>query len=96
MSRVARRSLHQKAGAALEELYSDDLDDVVYDLAAHYSHTRELEKSIEYNLLAGNKALLSYAPAEATRYLEVGVEGISALADKILQGLEGEGTRGRH
>jgi tetratricopeptide (TPR) repeat protein len=87
MSRVARRRLHQKVGVALEKIFGDGQESVIYELALHYSHTRDTEKSVEYNLRAGLRALKSYAAADSVKYLEVAIEGLSVLSGKTTEDL---------
>lgn len=71
MSRLARRRIHEKIAVALLELHDDDLEPVCFDLANQFSHTRNREQTIRFNLMAGNKALQTGATVEAVKFYEV-------------------------
>ena len=49
-------ALHADVGAALEQSYGDEVEEVVEQLAYHYDRSDAAEKAIEYLLRAGDKA----------------------------------------
>ena len=68
-----RGILHREVGVALEALYAADPDPHVAELAHHFfvaATTGELEKAIEYNVRAGERALGLVAYEEASAHLE--------------------------
>jgi class 3 adenylate cyclase/tetratricopeptide (TPR) repeat protein len=69
-----RVELHKQIGQALEELQTDRIEEFAPILARHF-YTAQDERSLKYDLLAGDKAARLYANAEAavhyTRALEV-------------------------
>jgi predicted ATPase len=75
-----RRLLHKKAALAIEELNKDNLDDVVYQLAHHYSKTKDLKNALNYSILAGDKATGEFALDEAYDYM--------LLARNVLEQIE--------
>src|SRR5216683_8204561 len=48
-----RKLLHERAGAAIEALYADRLDDYLSELARHYQRSTNIEKALEYLGRAG-------------------------------------------
>ncbi len=54
--RAHLRSIHSRAGAAIETLYATDLAPYYADLAYHYGQAQELERAAHYALLAGRAA----------------------------------------
>jgi class 3 adenylate cyclase/tetratricopeptide (TPR) repeat protein len=63
-----RRSIHEKIGAVMEELFRDRLPEFYETLAYHYSQSENFKKACEYLKLAGDKAAKSYASPEAIRF----------------------------
>jgi predicted ATPase len=76
LSRAKRRLMHKKVGKSLEEVYQGREDAVIYSLAYHYSQAADVEKSIDYNLMAGDKAMSIFAFTEALAYYKRALEGI--------------------
>ena len=62
--------LHEKSGLALEEVYKSNLDDVVYDLANHFSESHDVNKALYYSLEAGDKAFSFFAHQDALNYYQ--------------------------
>jgi class 3 adenylate cyclase/tetratricopeptide (TPR) repeat protein len=60
-----RKALHERAGQALESIFSDRLDDHLNELAHHYSHSNNISKAVEYLGRAGQQASKRSAHAEA-------------------------------
>jgi class 3 adenylate cyclase/tetratricopeptide (TPR) repeat protein len=65
-----RREIHGAIGLAIEELYSQRLEEQAPILAFHYIRSDQQNKAIEYALLAGDQAAGLYANTEATTYYE--------------------------
>ncbi len=65
-----RKEIHGAIGQAIEELYSERLEEQASILAYHYIHSDQQNKAIEYALLAGDQAAGLFANTEATAYYE--------------------------
>ena len=65
LSPAERRPLHQAVAEVLEELYAEGREQVVVQLARHYSEAGQAEKAITYLLQAGDRARALYAYEEA-------------------------------
>ena len=65
-----RKEIHGAIGLAIEELYSQRLEEQAPILAYHYIRSDRQGKAIEYALLAGDQAAGLYANTEATTYYE--------------------------
>jgi class 3 adenylate cyclase/tetratricopeptide (TPR) repeat protein len=63
-----RRALHAAVGAAIEERFSDRLDDYYGVLAFHYARAEAWEKAQDYLVKAGDRAGRIAADAEALSY----------------------------
>ncbi len=62
---------HKDIGEIYERLY--DSNDVTYELARHFSRSREARKGFEYCSSAGEKAEVSLAPEQAAEYYELAI-----------------------
>jgi len=60
-----RRRLHAAAGAALETLSADRVDEVIELLAHHFGESDVDDKAVDYAIRAGEKAIRRWANAEA-------------------------------
>jgi predicted ATPase len=60
-----KRLIHEKIAKALEELNKDNLEDAFYQLAYHYSNTKDYDKVLDYSMKAGEKASGEFALDEA-------------------------------
>jgi class 3 adenylate cyclase/predicted ATPase len=76
-----RKELHERAGAALEALAGERLDDHLTDLARHYSRSDNLTKAIEYLGRAGNQAAQHWAFSEAIEHLVGALELLKRLPE---------------
>jgi class 3 adenylate cyclase/tetratricopeptide (TPR) repeat protein len=63
-----RRTLHGRVGTAIERLFADRLDEQYELLAYHFSRSAELEKALDYLVLANRKAAARNAMEEAIAY----------------------------
>jgi predicted ATPase/class 3 adenylate cyclase len=69
-----RADLHAQAGAALERIYAGHLDDVLRELADHYSRSPAHDKALEYLARAGDRAASLFAYREAEGYYRRALE----------------------
>jgi tetratricopeptide (TPR) repeat protein len=68
-----RIRLHQQVARALEEIYSNRLDQHATELAEHFSYSSDradLEKAVSYGEMAARRATDVYSYGEAARLLE--------------------------
>jgi len=63
-----RRSLHNKIGLVMEEMYLSKIDEKVEELAYHFKNSDDKEKAIFYLNKAGDKAQFLYAFKNAINY----------------------------
>ena len=80
-----RRMLHQRAGEALERLYAGRIEEVVEDLAHHFTRAPQgdgLNKAIRYSLDAARKSMNVFAHEEAVRYYRNAVELLEEAGDE--------------
>jgi class 3 adenylate cyclase/DNA-binding SARP family transcriptional activator/tetratricopeptide (TPR) repeat protein len=73
-----RRSLHARAGAAVESSYAGRLQEKYELLAFHYSRSSERERAADYLELANRKAAAQHAMEEALGYF---YEALTILED---------------
>ena len=62
-----QKQLHLAVGAAVENLYSDQLEAYAAMLALHFEKGGDDRKALKYFILAGEASLASYANQEAER-----------------------------
>jgi len=74
-----RKELHGLVGQAIEEFYTDRLEERVGILAYHYGRSEHQDKAVKYALLAGDQAAALYANTEATNYFEQALMKARAL-----------------
>jgi class 3 adenylate cyclase/tetratricopeptide (TPR) repeat protein len=65
-----RRTLHLKVGRAIEDIFSERLNEFYGMLAYHYSRAEDLEKAEKYMVKAGEEALRSSASSEALNFFQ--------------------------
>jgi predicted ATPase len=70
----SRKTLHERAGQALESMFPEQLDDHVAELARHYSSSGNTEKAVDYSRLAGQQALRRSAHTEAISHFTTALE----------------------
>ena len=76
LSATRRVRLHARIAEALEALYSHDAEDHAAELAHHFVEAEPVlgpEKLVRYSLLAGERALASYAYEDALTHFERGL-----------------------
>jgi serine/threonine protein kinase/signal transduction histidine kinase len=76
-----RQEIHLKIAATIEKT-SDNLDEVVFNLAHHYAEGGDREKTLQFMLPAADKARKSFANEEAIKYYKT---VINILESKQLQ-----------
>ena len=76
-----KQEIHERIGQAIEELYSDRLEEFYEVLAHHYSRSENLEKAYQYLKLSGDKATQSYSTWEAFRFYKQATDVINALPE---------------
>ncbi|MBN1898119.1 MAG: diguanylate cyclase [Spirochaetes bacterium] len=74
ISKKNRQSLHSRVASVIEEENRGDIDNVIFELAHHYTEAGDKKKSLEYVLPAAEKASDNYANEEAIRYYRIGIE----------------------
>ncbi|HCL89722.1 MAG TPA: hypothetical protein DHW70_00110, partial [Candidatus Atribacteria bacterium] len=74
----ARRNLHNKIGAAMEEMYLSKIDEKVEELAYHFKNSNDKEKAVLYLNKAGDKAQSLYAFKNAVNYYLDGIKIIES------------------
>jgi predicted ATPase len=74
-----RKLLHERAGAALESMFGERLDDHLSDLARHYSRSDNFSKAVEYLGRAGQQALQRCAYADAINSLSTALNLLKKL-----------------
>jgi len=82
----SRAELHAAAGRALETLYADRVEEVLQDLARHYTQSGDRAKALEYLMRAGERAakVFAYEDAEADYREALAVVTRQASAERAL------------
>jgi tetratricopeptide (TPR) repeat protein len=78
-----RRVLHDRAGQAIEVLFSGHLDDHLAELAHHFTQSANAPKAARYLTLVGKQALERSAFAESQAHLQKGLEWAKRIPDGI-------------
>ncbi|MBU4427018.1 MAG: AAA family ATPase, partial [Proteobacteria bacterium] len=65
-----RKGIHEKIGRAMEEFYQERLEEFYEILAYHYQQSDNLEKGVEYLVLATKKTADRFANQEARAFCE--------------------------
>ncbi len=77
-----RQLLHQRAGEALEELYPD-ADEHVELLAQHFGRSALREKSLRYQVQAGQKSAARQALAEALAFFQDAQDNLNGATSPL-------------
>jgi tetratricopeptide (TPR) repeat protein len=77
-----RKEIHENIGKAIEEIYSDRIEEFYEMLAFHYARTDLADKAIRYLSLAAEKASNAYAHEEAVAWLQEAIEHTDRFLDK--------------
>ncbi len=76
-----RKQLHERIGAALENLYANSIADHLDELAQHYSKSGNPQKALEYHELAGLRAVQRCANQGAMQHLTAALDILGREAD---------------
>jgi predicted ATPase len=76
-----KQDIHDRIGQAIEELYSDRLEEFYEILAHHYSRSENHEKAYQYLKLSGEKAIWKYSSWEAFRFHKEAINVLNMLPD---------------
>ena len=76
-----RKEIHEKIGKAIEDIYSDRLEEFYEMLAYHYSRSDNHSKAYQYLRLSGERALRNYANWEAFRFYKEAIGSLNRLPD---------------
>ena len=77
-----RKLLHERAGAALEAMFAEQLEDHLSELAHHYSRSDNVAKAVDYLRRASEQAVERSAYSEAAADLKAAI----ALAGRLPEG----------
>ncbi len=73
-----RRKIHLQIAESIEKM-NDNLDDVIFDLAHHYSEGGNQEKTLQFTLPAAERARKSYANEEAIKYYRIVINILKSM-----------------
>ena len=76
-----RRMHHGTVGYALEQLYRDRSDEVAELLAFHFGRSDDVEKAVDYAILAAEKAQRHWANSDALTFFEDALHRLDRLPD---------------
>jgi len=76
-----RKALHERAGAAIAELYAERPEPHYDDLAHHYSRSGDTRKAVQYLMRAGIAALERGGYAQSLERFSSGLELLRTLPD---------------
>ena len=96
LSTTRKIRLHARIVQALEELYGAEADAHAAELAQHFSQAESLlgtAKVVKYSLIAGERALASYAPEEALAHFQ---RAITAKEDQAPSTGSGQAMDGEY
>ena len=68
MTRAEKKGYHLKIGSLIEKRNKKNTDNVIFELAHHFTKSKDIEKTIKYLLPAARKAKDNYANEEAIKY----------------------------
>ena len=73
-----RKETHERVGQAIEQIYTDRLEEFYEILAYHYALSKNFRKACDYLKLSGDKAARSYANREAIRFYQEAIKVLDA------------------
>jgi class 3 adenylate cyclase/predicted ATPase len=77
-----RKTMHERAAQAIEEVYQQRLEDHYSELAHHYSRSGNTQKAVDYLQLAGQQAVQRFANVEAVSHVTAALELLATLPDR--------------
>jgi class 3 adenylate cyclase/predicted ATPase len=78
-----RKEIHEKIGAAIEQIYADRLEEFYEMLAYHFVQGEVWEKAVTYLRQAGGRAIKKSAYVEAIAHLRKGLELLHTLPENV-------------
>jgi diguanylate cyclase (GGDEF)-like protein len=90
MGFIRRKKLHLRLAELLENLYADNINDVLEMLAFHYDKAQRYDKAYKYSILAAQKALNLHSYNQALKYYEacLGYKEYLSLSDNEIKEIE--------
>jgi len=76
-----RKEIHERIGNAIEEIYSERLEEFYEMLAHHYSRAENAGQAYHYLKLSGDKATKNYAKWEALAFYQGAIDLLSKQPD---------------
>ncbi len=76
-----RKTLHERIGAAIGELFKDSIEDHLSELADHYARSSNIEKAVECQTMAAKRELSQSGYQGALHRLENAIELFAKLPD---------------
>jgi len=77
-----RRTIHERIGLVMEQLFQDRLEDFCEALAFHFQRGRSIDKAVDYLARSGAKSLKRYSVEESHRYFGQAFELLSAKPER--------------
>jgi len=77
-----RRSIHERIGYVIEELFEDRLPKFYEILAFHFKQSQSIPKAVEYLMKSGEKSLKRYAVEESHQYYQEAFDILSNKTDQ--------------
>ncbi len=81
-----RREFHRRVGEAVEEMFNDRLEEQSHLMAHHFYEAGDTQRALKYSIIAGERALSTYAHEEALAHFRQGLDAKGA------QPLDSEGA----
>jgi predicted ATPase len=78
-----RSEYHNVIANSIAIRYRSELDRVVYDLARHYFYGGDYKQSLQYSILAGEKALSKFAVEKSLQFYEKAWQSLKQIEDDI-------------
>ena len=76
-----RRGFHKQVAEGIENLYGEQIEEHLEELAYHYSKSDEVGKAVGYLLKAGGKAARNFANEAAIDHFQKGLELLKTLPE---------------
>lgn len=83
LSTARRRSLHLRAGEALEMVHKEQTYEVAAELAHHFCQAEQWQRALDYLIAAGERAKEAYANREALKFFRE--------AERLAEAMESKG-----
>jgi tetratricopeptide (TPR) repeat protein len=88
-----RKEIHARIGAAIEELYSERLEEFYGILAYHFSRSEDHRRAYKYLELSAKKAMGCYSHTEAYDLFTKAIQKLESLPDSVENRREGIALR---